>query len=480
MDCNKFGALQFPDSKLSEAEACPTCSTSSPHPSSKSTSGSRHFAQVIAHQPFVFLRFENQTEAYYFNLYRDETSTELSGVFVSSFWNKFLLQESHKEPFVRYAVAAIAALNKAVKTSQLAKSQPEAKASSRLQREHAFRLYGKSLAGMQLIPQGENIHLRQLVIAILLVFVVETIQQQPHMAFSHAMVADRLLCHFVRTTPNPVPHNEGLASPATHIVESELLMTFCRFDTQMMTYIDTRSQAMHDWGRLSCQSTINDMPASFTNLKEATLYWEVVMRRSGHFVHSTSHINSSLMLTRPFSASLPGQTLEINAQNSIYGSPYLVPDSIFLDASRHISDIDKWCSAFVPLSRRIHKEEIDIRINTAMMFLHLYSITFRIIVQGTTITNECDYDRFLLGFHEIVTLARSISNNLLEITNQLRAYHFHLSIVPPLLIVLLRCRDGSLRREAIDILRVSRYDGPWDRYMIAAIGKWIMQVEEAG
>jgi hypothetical protein len=435
-------------------------------------------SRIIPYQPSIAPRFEDQKEALYFYVFRKETSVELSGVFKSSFWDTLLLQESHHEPFVRHALVAIAALNKSVKASQLANLHPEGSTISISEREYAFKYYGKSLIGMQRIPQGKNAHLRQLVIAILLVFVFETIQQQPDVAFSHALIGDRLMCHFVETTPHSIPHDEGISSPATHIIESELLMTYCRFDTQMMTFLDVRSHYLHNAGKVFYQSTIDDMPQAFLNLKEATLYWEVVMRRSGHFILSTSAVNGSSSFARRFSISFPGKTLEFNAQTSIYGSPYIVPDSIFLDSIRHISDIEKWRLAITPLSKRFQKEATDNQTRTAMMFLRLYTITLRIVVQGTTFTDECQYDRFLLDFSEIVFLARKISNNLLEITNQQPAYHFHLSIVPPLFALLLRCRDGNLRREALDILRMVRYDGPWDRYMISAVGEWIMKVEE--
>ncbi|CZR70221.1 uncharacterized protein PAC_20122 [Phialocephala subalpina] len=431
-------------------------------------------SQTTFRQPSVMLPFEDDTEALYFTIFREETAIELSGVFTSSFWNHLLLQESYHQPFVRQALIAIAALNESVKTSQLSKTW------SRKQREYALSLYGKSLQGMQLITQGSQFHLRELAIAVLLVFVFETIHRQPDIAFSHALIGDRLLCHFVKTTPHLIPHNEGIASPASHVIEHELLMTFCRFDTEMMTFVDARSWDIHDRGKRTCLSTVEQMPAAFTNMREATLYWQVVMRRSGHFLLSTSGINGASKLTREFDDPFEGKTLEINAQTSIYGSPFVVPDSLVLDQQQHSSEIEHWSCAFKPLSTRLQHGLTDIKTTTANLLLRLYSLTLGIVVKGTTFTEETSYDTFLPLFREIITLSRTISTNLLAITNQQPAFHFHLSIISPLFTLLLRCRDRSLRREAIEILRMKQFDGPWDRYMVAAVGKWIMDLEEAG
>ncbi|KAE8449558.1 hypothetical protein EG329_007888 [Mollisiaceae sp. DMI_Dod_QoI] len=437
-------------------------------------------SQTTFHQPSVILPFEDETEAIYFGIFREEISVELSGVFMSTFWNHLLLQESHHQPFVRHALVAIAALNKSIKTSQLVRNNIDVKKTARKQREYALSLYGKSLQGMQFIPQGQVLHLRELVIAVLLVFVFETIHRQPDVAFSHALIGDRLMCHFVEMTPYSIPHNEGISSPAANVIEHELLMTFIRFDVQMMTFIDARSNYIHNKGKATCVSTMREMPSAFASLREATVYWEAVMRRSGHFILSTSAVNRSSMFQREFSDPFSDKTMEINTRTSIYGSPYVVPESLLLEQLEYSSDIEAWSTAFAPLQSRLERESTDIQTATALMILRLYSLTLRIVVEGTIFTEECKYDKFLLDFRKMISLARTISTNLLNITNQQPAYHFHLSVVPPLFTLLLRCRDGTLRREAISILRRTQYDGPWDRYMIAAVGKWIMELEEVG
>lgn len=54
-----------------------------------------------------------------------------------------------------------------------------------------------------------------------------------------------------------------------------------------------------------------------------------------------------------------------------------------------------------------------------------------------------------------------------------------LGIVPPLFVVATKCRDPTVRRQAIQLLMSSsRREGMWDSELIARIGMWIMAIEE--
>jgi hypothetical protein len=55
-----------------------------------------------------------------------------------------------------------------------------------------------------------------------------------------------------------------------------------------------------------------------------------------------------------------------------------------------------------------------------------------------------------------------------------------LGLSVPLFLVLLRCRDPVLRRQAIEILRSWHVECWWDPLLIIAIGQFIMDVEEEG
>ncbi len=170
----------------------------------------------------------------------------------------------------------------------------------------------------------------------------------------------------------------------------------------------------------------------------------------------------------------------MNASSCIYTSPYMAPQALHSERDRYLTQLDSWSSAFLPVLNRLRQTASNLKEITGALLLHMYAISARIAILGTLITEECTYDLFLPEFQKIVALAWEVSQNLLQLTTNRAAYHFHLSIVPPVFGTLLRCRDFGLGREALAVLRMKHRDGPWDRYMLAGIASWIVDVEEEG
>jgi hypothetical protein len=105
-----------------------------------------------------------------------------------------------------------------------------------------------------------------------------------------------------------------------------------------------------------------------------------------------------------------------------------------------------------------------------------------LIAFATAATNhECHYDEFHNMFTEIVTLSRDV----LEVAQQTRTssppFAFSIGVTNSLYLVLVKCRERQLRRQALQLLDDHpRRDGVWDTAMVAAIGRWIAEEEEKG
>ncbi|KAG4441114.1 hypothetical protein IFR05_003404 [Cadophora sp. M221] len=440
----------------------------------------------LRQQPTATVLFNDNTESYFFTIFQTETASDLSGVFKSTFWNRILLQESSHQNFVRHAIIGIAALNQSAKSSHLAQfatgsSKEVWQAEATKQKKYALEQYDKSIKGMRTIQTTSDAYFRKVLISTLLVFVFETIHVQPDSAFWHALIGDRMLCHWASEQwSRQDSGRRGIASPASSILEDDILLTFCRFDTQMLSFVDTRGRQTHINGMREGSVALQQMPMIFSDLAEATTYWELVLRRSCHFIMYGAVQTDSKRLQKGFSSTLAGRSIEFDAENSIYGSPFVIPNEFIEEHLEHIGDISRWSASFHNLLDQRGNASSDLREVTNIALLRLTSLSTKIAVSGMVFTNETSYDVFLPEFSEIVSLARAISENLLAISNNSPAYHFHTSIVPPLFIALLRCRDRNIRRQALDILRMQQNDGPWDRFMIAEIGSWIMEIEEEG
>ncbi|KAL2157069.1 hypothetical protein VTH06DRAFT_7057 [Thermothelomyces fergusii] len=73
-------------------------------------------APMVLYRPLVSLPFTDQ-EGQYFHLFREQTASELSGFFDSTFWTRSVLQECHSAPAIRHAVVALGALYKTLEKS---------------------------------------------------------------------------------------------------------------------------------------------------------------------------------------------------------------------------------------------------------------------------------------------------------------------------------------------------------------------------
>ena len=97
---------------------------------------------------------------------------------------------------------------------------------------------------------------------------------------------------------------------------------------------------------------------------------------------------------------------------------------------------------------------------------------------------ESSYDRYLSYFQRIVALARQnlqpTSLNSVEVAKDL-CFSVDTHVVAPLYAVIHKCRDPSVRREAVRLLKLSpRREGIWDGLLAGQVGEKIISLEEEG
>ena len=413
----------------------------------------------------------------YFRVFREETALELTGVYQCSLWDTTIVRECHREAFVLDAVVAIGALSKSAKASWMAcvSTGEAAQTWSRLaarHREFALRTYGVALRKMVTGGFGDKAvnSLRRALISCLLVFVFESFSGQADMAFSHARIGDTLTWDFIGETPKA----EGLFSPAVELLEDDLYNASFHLSLRMLTFAD-RGPVQRHWAAKSTFSmTADNMPVTFSSLFEAKQYWQLILRRSCHYASAAFMETQAFRMKTELSYKIPGRTVDISSGSSIYSSPHTVPPGLYAESAQYCEEIDRWSSALQPLFDKARPGQ-ETGHDITPLLLRIYALAIRIIVRGTVFTEECSYDAFLPDFREIVTLARRIS----RANSPQPTFRLDLGIVTPLFIVLLRCRQRSLRREAIAILESSTtQDGSWDPQATAKVGAWIMEKEE--
>jgi hypothetical protein len=152
-------------------------------------------------------------------------------------------------------------------------------------------------------PDSTN-HVRNVLIASLLVVVFENLEGQPILAFSHSLVMDRVLSLWLKNNTSALDYKSGISSPVAGVIETDLLMTMIRFDLQLMTFVDRRSVEIHQARKNHAMITIEMMPSVFMELAEAITYGQLILWRTYHYVLWAASQTQSMKLQREFSMDL--------------------------------------------------------------------------------------------------------------------------------------------------------------------------------
>ena len=200
------------------------------------------------------------------------------------------------------------------------------------------------------------------------------------------------------------------------------------------------------------------MPSKFSNLKEARIYLEVVIRRSMHFKGSISQSSPYFRTTIP-----PLRLTD--------GSP---AEEI---AVTHLEELRAWHRAFLhPLRLARRPERAEHLIAATTLELHYSCSCFAVI------SLFFGPDTFAApstpAFKEIVSLSRTIVEHP-DVRRADSKFVFDMHFVVALHRTGLQCRHSETRREAIALLLSSpRREGVWDSVWAGKTLTWLADTEE--
>ena len=410
-------------------------------------------AQTL-HLPPSQKLFTNDGEYRYFRNFCDRTSVQLSGFYDSSLWGNLVLQACETEPTIRHAVIAIGALNLESKFSFKYQFRDS-------RREFAFAEYSKSIAQMRRAIVSGKQDLRTTLIACLLFACFETFNGFLDSAISQVYSGIRMIEDWFKPPNQASEWLTSIHSPAPLVVEDELIQGFGRLELLAMSYSDPRNAHMHELHRHCGQASIDNMPPAFSNLKEARVYLELVMRRAMHWVASLE--------------GLPEFRGTLWRQNTHAFSDLA---RVYSERNNVFAEYDKWGKAFQPvweLSRRPEGKNIFLGATT----LRLHSVSGYLSKSTVACSRETFYGRFTKELTEIVELSKVLIEGSKSST--VPGFSFDVQVIVPLTTVGWRFRHRALRREAISLLLdYPRREGVWDGMVVGKAMEWLTSIEEEG
>ncbi|KAF2182876.1 hypothetical protein K469DRAFT_222196 [Zopfia rhizophila CBS 207.26] len=428
---------------------------------------------------------ETEVENRYLRYFQQETTCGFESTWDWTLWNRLVLQGSHHEPFIRYAVVAIGALHKSLRMSSPTGEESYTKTAqpmAKIHRDFAYLMYGKAVNKMQSAIEASS-GPRHALIACLLIICFETHVGNRYRAATHALYGLQILQQWVVRNKLEHPEKPSVQSPSPAVVEDEIVEAFKNLDIQISTVSDGRTLETHRRLMEEDSHLVEWMPERFEHLNQARSYWNLVMRRTCHFIATTWSQTECASLAREFETKIPGSVI-VTMGDTIHTTSWKVEDSLRTEQKRFSTEISLWLKAFDPLFLSTRRTgTASLRACVIATMLRIQALAAQITISGVLFTQEVLYDTFHPEFQEIVHLAGEIATARQRNSNfdfWGGSFLLDLGLVVPLFLVLLRCRDSLLRRQSIKILKSWQVECWWDPLMIAAIGQFMMEVEEQG
>lgn len=461
----------------------------------------------------------SQREGMYFELFRLQTASELSGFFDDKFWSRSVLIECQSSSAIRHAVVALGALYKTLETTTASPpgSPSDTTASSDVSEtvashwEVALNHYSSACRTLALMnPNSECTHRTTLMASVLLAcfdsFIGDhkqaIVQIQNGMSLLHRIRAGNTdssgqksaVGSDAQQQPQQLWQLLIQRQPNTLPIEEELLQMFTRLAIQAKSYDlafhfpqpyviqflpptaipapDLSSSAASppsDEAASPGASSDNGstgsvievlLPQQFTSLREARLAWDAICESFFCFTESMA----------PYATAPPN----------------LLPKYMRGYGKHLAQNVDSWSNAFEPLLASRLQPGVSSQEKAAIAVLKMFQIMGQILYLMTFNHNEMQFDTFRPQFENIIALAWEVVGDEEQRAAMSRCpdrshcahnhrgpkdpgyYHSHcrtshikasfsanLGIVPPLYVVATKSRDRVLRRQAIQLLRSS-------------------------
>lgn len=255
----------------------------------------------------------------------------------------------------------------------------------------------------------------------------------------------------------------GKRTPSSEVIDNHLVPLFARLDMQYNTHVEKRpgSPRVTSYKPMLAHNGDTVLPETFSNLHEARVCLEVLIAKITSLMIARGEMCLALKLR------VDEPSLATNAK----------------DIADLTDDVENWLvklNAFV----KEHQSRDDINFIRAYVFLKIYHLSTFILLRATNQPGETSFDAYDEGFKQVIAHCQHYQ----ELTRHPKAdgtkkttFGFDLGVIPPLYIAASRCRDPSIRRDAIGILRSLRHrEGIWDSMISVQIAEHIMAIEEAG
>lgn len=365
------------------------------------------------------------SEQHSFNFFHSHTSPQLRGLFSSPFWSQHVLQASLREEAIWHAAVALGALHGVFADAETGGQ------------EFAVRQYIKAISCLTRLGVERRVDVT--LIACLLFTCFESLRGHHSPALLHLDNGINLLLE-LQSDSSPKP---GVAvptyptAPYTPLLALRALLT--HLDTQAAQLIPARRKRLRP-------SPVPSRNYTFTSLEEA-------QRASDELW------NYCLYTLQPSAASQ-------------HPSPHPSRTDLAHLQSRYTTALSTFLHSHPTRTPRERKA-------SALLRLHALVAALSLSPASVSLSEEA-WSAHTADFAAILSLARSIMEDDSDTAGGVGRVGLDTGVLGPLYLVALRCREGVMRRGAVELLGRGGREGLWDSGLLARVAGRVVGIEEDG
>lgn len=427
-------------------------------------------------------------ERHYFHHFRQSCVPDLVGLVDIELWNHNMLQICASKPAVQHAILALSAQHKVFLSRSLG-SDEECSPENERSAVFSWKHYSRAIKSLQCQLDHaskieENI---EETLAICLLFIVfGLLQGNDREALMHLEGGLQILMKYYPSALSATKH------VSKDFSNSSLAKAFRRLDIQAASYVGNRNVKLSSvppsqCPQLSIPALVGQSELAFANIREACDALNILVASVYHFMRSPApSLRKHSYLSLKWVMDLRYEPLlhAAAATENIFSS-------ILQEQKLHLNALRSWAPAFEAFLEQSVAytsctEPTMVKIRTgdqAQQYAVLWISYLTILTTLATLLepDECAYDAFLPHFEKIVEHAEIVLFHQIRDgrVSAVRRFSMEMNVTQPLYFTALKCRNHTLRHHAAALLQISGQEGVWNGSMLAAITKYIIEIEES-
>lgn len=425
-------------------------------------------------------------ERRYFHHFRKSCVPDLVGLVDAELWNRYILQNCASKPAVQHALLALSAQHETFLISSLSSDEecsPENERSATFSR----RQYSKAIKRLhrqldQASKPEENVE--ETLVICLLFIVFGVLQGNYREALIHLEGGLGILTNCYQSAISAAEH------VSENVSNSSLAKAFQRLDIQAASYVMSRNvklfpSALSQCSQPSIPALAGRSELTFTNIREACDTLNMRIASVYHFMRSPApSLRDHFSLRSKWVMDLKYEPL--------VHSDAVTFSSVLQEQKLHLNALRNWALAFEAFLKQSevytnHTEPKEFGIQTEQQAKRYAALWISYLIIFTTLAtllepDERAYDAFLPHFEKIVDHAEFVLFPHVRgdrVPAERKKFSMEMNVIQPLYFTALKCRNHTLRHHAAALLQVCGQEGVWDGSMLAAIAKYIIEIEES-